>query len=269
MNKQSHKQVANYKRRQSPSIENQVNHSTVSTYFRIIMFFSKCTSQAVIRSLLVTSLVLVQVPIVGECANGFPDNVRTTSVDPSSVNTSCYTHVNETYNESTAMTRTRVVRTSSCCTGYSGEHCNITSNSTKPSEQPQATAAVEDPCGNLTCSSYPDAMCAVVSEKTPVFLNSAGVAVDCCNHRPVEELGRTSCGDVCAFDPCFGKTCSQFPDAICLTTPCDRKPLWLLDTGVSVDCSTGEDLLPERTRRQTNSPTQTPIVIHREGHFRI
>ena len=230
------------------------------------MYFSRYISQAAIRSFLVTSLVLFQMPIVGERANGFPDNVRTTSVDPSSVNTSCYTHVNETYNESTAIilcgkevtntvTRTRVVRT--CCTGYSGEYCNITSNSTKPSEQPQATAE-EDPCGNLTCSSYPDAVCAVVSEKIPVFLNSAGVAVDCGNHRPVEELRKTSCGDVCAFDPCFGKTCSRFPNAICLTTPCDCKPLWLLETGVSVDCSTGEDLLPERTRRQTNSPTQTP-----------
>lgn len=227
---------------------------------------SRYISKAVICSLLVFSLVLFQTP--SSAANGFPSNVRTTTEDPSSSNTSCYTHVKETYNESTTISvrgaevvrivkRTRVVRT--CCAGYSGEHCNIT-NTTKPTQQPQATAA-EDPCGNLTCSRYPDAVCAVATkcgEKIPIFLNSAGVAVDCGNHRPIEELIKTSCGKACPFDPCFGKTCSRFPNAVCLTTPCDCKPLWLLETGVRVDCSTGEQLLPQRTRRQTNSPTQSP-----------
>ena len=223
-------------------------------------------SQAALRSLLVVLVVLFQMPTCGEYVKGFPDNVRTTSLDPSSVNTSCYmyTHVNETHNETTTMmirgaevtkvvTRTRVVRT--CCAGYSGEHCNITSSS----QQPQATAE-EDPCRNLTCSSNPDALCAVVTkcgEKIPMFLDSAGVAVDCGNHRPVEELRKTSCGNVCSFYPYLGKTCSRFPNAICLTTPCDCKPLWLLETGVRVDCSSGEQLLPQRTRRQSQTQSHS------------
>lgn len=232
------------------------------------MAVSRHTSKTVICSLLVLALQVSLIQ-VGECVNGFPDNIRTTSTDPSSANTSCFTNVNQTYNKSITLrirsvqvTRTvretQLVRT--CCAGFSGEHCNITNTT---STQPQEVSA-DDPCGNLTCSSYPDAVCAVVTkcgEKIPVFLNSAGIAVDCGNHRPIEELRKTKCGNVCPFDPCLGKTCSSFPNAVCLTTPCDCKPLWLLETGVRVDCSTGEQISPQRTRRQSDSPTKSPNCI--------
>ena len=216
--------------------------------------------KAVIFSLLV--LVSLAVP-VGD-VNGFPDNIRTTATDlSSSANTSCFTpHVNQTYRiRSVEVTRTvretQLVRT--CCAGFSGEHCNIT-NTTSP--QPQEVSA-DDPCGNLTYSSYVylDAVCAVVTkcgEKIPVFLNSAGIAVDCGSHRPKEELRtETKCGNVCPFDhQCLGKMCSLFPNAVCVTTPSDCKLLWLLETGVRVDCSTGEQISPQRAKRQsTKSPT--------------
>ena len=230
----------------------QVNHCIY-----LNMAVSRHTSKTVICSLLV--LVSLAVP-VGD-VNGFPDNIRTTATDLSSANTSgCITHVNQTYNKSITLRKrsvqvTRTVRETqlvrTCCAGFT--------NTTSP--QPQEVSA-DDPCGNLTCSSYPDAVCAVVTkcgEKIPVFLNSAGIAVDCGNHRPIEELRKTKCGNVCPFDPCLGKTCSSFPNAVCLTTPCDCKPLsWLLETGVRVDCSTGEQISPQRTRRQSDSPTKSP-----------
>ena len=195
-------------------------------------------------SLLVIVVLMLPVP-VGECVNGFPDDIRTTPTVSSSANTSYFTHVDQTYSKSVVrsvqVTRTCTVR-ETCCAGFSGEHCNIT-NTTSP--QPQQVSA-DDPCGNLTYSSYPDAVCAVMtkfSEKIPVFFNSAGIVVDCGNHRPIEELRRTKCGNVCTcpFDPCLGKTCSPFLNAACLTiAPCDCKPLWLLENGVRVDCSSGE-----------------------------
>ena len=203
------------------------------------MAVSRHTSKTVICSLLV--LLALQVSPVG---NDFPDNIITTPTDPSSANTSCFT-VTRTVRE------TQLVRT--CCAGFT----NTTSL------QPQEVSA-DDPCGNLTCSSHPDAVCAVVTkcgEKIPVFLNSAGIVVDCGNHRPIEELRKTKCGNVCPLDPCLGKTCSSFPNAVCLTTPCDCKPLWLLETGVRVDCSSGEQISPQRTRRQSDSPTKSPNCI--------
>ena len=114
-----------------------------------------------------------------------------------------------------------------------GEHCNIT-NTTSP--QPQEVSA-DDPCDNLICSSYPDAVCVVVTKCCEKLLNSAGIAVDCGNHRPIEELRKTKCGNVCPFDPrCLGKTCSQH----------------------RVDYSSGEQISPQRTRRQSDSPTKLP-----------
>ena len=277
----------------------QVNHCIY-----LNMAVSRHTSKTVICSLLV--LVSLAVP-VGD-VNGFPDNIRTTATDLSSANTSgCITHVNQTYNKSITLRKrsvqvTRTVRETqlvrTCCAGFT--------NTTSP--QPQEVSA-DDPCGNLTCSSYPDAVCAVVTkcgekipvflnsagiavdcgnqvsaddtcsnylsyssyaypdavcavmtkcgEKIPVFLNSAGIAVDCGNHKPTEELRtETKCENVCPFDPCLGKTCSRFPNAVCVTTPSDCKPLWLLETGVRVDCSTGEQISPQRAKRQsTKSPT--------------
>ena len=155
--------------------------------------------------------------------------------------------------------RTQLVRT--CCAGFSGEHCDFI-NTTSPQPQ-EFEVSADDTCSNyLSYSSYayPDAVCAVMTkcgEKIPVFLNSAGIAVDCGNHKPTEELRtETKCENVCPFDPCLGKTCSRFPNAVCVTTPSDCKPLWLLETGVRVDCSTGEQISPQRAKRQsTKSPT--------------
>ena len=232
----------------------KAQRGTISSIEQTLQANQYCINMAASKyitcSLLVFVLMLLPVP-VGD-VNGFPDSIITTPSDPSSANKSCFTHVNQTYNRSITLRignvqtvrETQLVRT--CCAGFSGEHCNITA---------------DDPCGNPTCSSYPaDAVCAVVTKcckKIPVLLNSAGIAVECGNHRPIEELRKTKCGNVCPFDPCLGKTCSQFPNAVCLTTPCDCKPLWLLETGVRVDCSTGEQMVsPHRTRQihQQKSP---------------
>ena len=140
-----------------------------------------------------------------------------------------------------------------CCDGYTGLDCNETIATNTSAEE-------ANPCSGLNCTNHPDAVCAVVTRcgvDIPVFLNDIGEVVDCGNHRPLEDLEIGTCGNLCTSDPCAGQTCPEFPSALCLTSACGCKPLWLLETGVRVNCTSGEELLPERTlrvRRQTADP---------------
>lgn len=190
----------------------------------------------------------------------FPRQVETTNTNPST--NSCRQMINQRHTREVVIRgrRTTVVETrlvAACCPGYSGENCNITNTATTNTSQP-GQDQLDDPCRDLSCDRHPDAVCTVVtrcSAEIPVFLNREGEVVDCGNHRPLEDLRRTSCGKACPSDPCSGQTCAAFPTAVCLTTACDCKPIWLLASGVRVDCTSGEELIPQsrRTRRQTDS----------------
>lgn len=179
--------------------------------------------------------------------NGFPVNIQTTSSDPTKSNASCFEIYEFTYEVEVQQNieRTTVRKTENrtrCCQGYTGEFCNISSSS-------------DNACSQLTCRDHPQAVC-IVSMKcgvaVPVFINETGVAVDCGNHKQHEELRKRTCSSICPYNPCAGKTCSLHPTAVCLTRGCDCKPIWLLETGIQVDCSTGDQMVPTRKRRQVN-----------------
>ncbi|CAI8040920.1 hypothetical protein GBAR_LOCUS22749 [Geodia barretti] len=159
-----------------------------------------------------------------------------------------------------------------CCEGFEGENCDV-----KPEQQGSGSGDSEnktdfdlaDPCKNLQCLGVVGATCLTVSkcgERWPVFLLRDGTMAPCTNGQP-RNLSDLTCSGGCVTDPCAGRTCPQFPDAFCVHTACEcNEPMWLLDTGVQVDCETGEQLSPDearerRRRRKRQAETKYGPVI--------
>lgn len=185
----------------------------------------------------------------------FPDSTETVERIPTN---SCYVMITNTYNQqdeghhSNGGVRPTNITSRRCCDGYTGEECNIISD-------PYLAAS---PCSRTTCPNFPNANCAVISrcgEDIPVFVDEEGEILDCGGNSTVPNITSLSCGGLCDRDPCEGLTCSSHPSAICLTSGCSCTPIWLLETGVSVNCTTGEPLTPDqvphsRKRRQIVTP---------------
>ena len=146
---------------------------------------------------------------------------------------------------------TRTIRT--CCDGYTGDDCVELVPTPKPVSRDES-----DPCNGLECEGNENAFCAVVSKcgrNFPLFLTENGQLAVCAN-QPTD-LNSIVCTGTCTEKPCAGKSCPLFPDAQCLTSGCDCKAMWILPSGVQVDCLSGEHVSPEtaRNRRQTRDPT--------------
>lgn len=176
---------------------------------------------------------------------GFPDDVKTVT---DRVNNSCYVNVTIQYRvlqpDNTYIVN-ETITTRNCCQGYSGVECNILSD----------PYLASSPCRDKTCPNDPDAVCAVVSRcgvEVPVFLDEDGQIVDC-DDEDETNITTLSCTGYCSVDPCAGLTCEKYPSAICLTIGCACEPIWLLEDGVSVNCTTGNVIQPDtllRNRRQ-------------------
>ena len=187
--------------------------------------------------------------------NPFPDSVPTDDgrLEP------CFKPVTQTLVNGT---QSRVVN--ECCDGYTGENCDE-----KEPEGGSGDRKVEfdqiDPCKNLECMGVEDAHCLTITKcgnRWPVFLLSDGTLAQCTNGQPVN-VTQLTCTERCVTDPCAGQTCPMHPNAFCVHTACDcNEPMWLLDSGVQVDCETGEMLSPqeakERRRRKRQALTDTP-----------
>lgn len=177
--------------------------------------------------------------------NPFPDSIDT--AENASRHNPCYKEVTETFSNGT---KTRVVTV--CCDGYKGDNCD--------EKDPEPTSGDErvefdpaDPCKNLECRDVEGAQCLTISrcgERYPVFLLTDGTLAQCTNGQPVDVTTLT-CSERCNVDPCAGQTCAMHPNAICVRTACTcNEPMWLLDTGVQVDCDTGEQLSPEEAKER-------------------
>lgn len=131
-----------------------------------------------------------------------------------------------------------------CCPGYTGTECNQVVDPYQES----------NPCRGLICSNHPDAICAVVSKcgrDIPLFLDQSGGKVDCGNEDgSVPDINSLSCNGICTSNPCQDQICQANPLAVCLVRACDCTPMWFLETGEKIDCSTGENI--PRKRRQTS-----------------
>ncbi len=174
---------------------------------------------------------------------------RFTTEDPTS-EPGCFHYVNVTRNYYAFEDGKRVLRNYTelvreCCKGFTGVECN---------------ERIKTPplnCSNLVCEGNPEAFCAEVSKcgrSIPFFMMPDGELAKCDNGQP-SDLSTISCTSICSENPCAGLSCPSFPEAMCMTSSCDCKPLWLLPRGIQVDCSTGKHLTPEeskRRRRQTN-----------------
>ena len=140
-----------------------------------------------------------------------------------------------------------------CCKGYTGQNCDEIVEQEEASGDGKPDLDAADPCKNLVCEGVTGAHCLTISkcgERWPVFLMNDGTVAQCTNGQPVN-VTRLTCTERCASDPCEGRTCSAFPDAFCVHTACDcNEPMWLLDTGVQVDCETGEQLSPEEAKER-------------------
>ena len=205
---------------------------------------------------------------------GFPTTENVMEKRP---NNSCYEYFTTTMyenemNEYGEQTMKEVnVTTRRCCENFDGAECNITITQQQLQDPFQAT----DPCNNRTCPNDPDALCAVVNQcgtEVPIFINLLGQIVDCGETTeqttydrdsvpPSKHTGSSAdtdimtlaCQGYCEFDPCEGQTCPPHPDAMCVQSGCDCQPIWLLDVGVQVNCTTGayvEPSLSARKRRQ-------------------
>ena len=194
--------------------------------------------------------------------NPFHNTITTTSADGTSRD--CFEAVKETLANGT-VNRTANV----CCKGYGGVNC--VEEQPEPTELGSGKPDLDslDPCKNLVCEGVTDAHCLTITkcgERYPVFLHGDGTIAECTNGQPVN-VTELTCTERCASDPCEGQSCSAFPDAFCVHTVCDcNEPMWLLDTGVQVDCETGEHLSPEeakerrmrRKRRQADPSAADP-----------
>lgn len=156
--------------------------------------------------------------------------------------------------------QTTPVTVRECCPGYTGIECNQLTNASV-----QDPYALSNPCKDKTCPNHPDAVCQVVTvcgEDIPVFLDAFGQILDCENENEQDStsIDTLQCNGFCASNPCAGLTCDMFPSAVCLVMGCDCEPIWLLDNGVRVDCSSGNPIDPavslrKRRRRQTDDMT--------------
>ena len=126
-----------------------------------------------------------------------------------------------------------------CCDGWSGTECSVTTPT--PSPTPSVASFTFDPispCANLSCAGVDNAICAVVAKcgrQFPVFLDPKGQLAECTNSQmSVEEI---TCTVPCQVDPCAGNvSCPLYPEAMCFISECDCTALWLLPTGVEVNC---------------------------------
>ena len=137
-----------------------------------------------------------------------------------------------------------------CCGGYGGVEC----------DQIVDPILAASPCSPLSCPNHPNATCAVFSrcgEDVPVFLSDTGDIVDCGSPNVTQfNVTSFSCSGLCPRDPCADLKCNEHPNAICLTVGCSCEPVWILETGVSVNCTTGASLTSQefkRRRRQIES----------------
>jgi hypothetical protein len=178
---------------------------------------------------------------------------------------SCTEIVTETYANGTY--KQTVER---CCEGRTGKHCDELKAEVPEQASGEGKADLDslDPCKNLECHGVVGAQCLTITkcgERWPVFLMADGTLAECTNGQPVN-VTRLTCTERCTTDPCAGLTCSAFPSAFCVHTACDcNEPMWLLDSGVQVDCETGEHLSPEeakerrrRRKRQAENSAPTP-----------
>lgn len=188
---------------------------------------------------------------------GFPDNIDTIPERP---NNGCFVLVNKQYieqvpkempgGEIVVTNETKNITVRQCCEGYSGKECNI------PFTNDPFISS--NPCREKTCPNDPSAICAVVNQcgqYVPLFLDDFGQIVDCgTEDEPAISSNTIACRGFCSSDPCAGQTCAMHPTALCLTLGCDCEPVWLLITGVRVNCTTGEhiDPLVSRRRRQVS-----------------
>ena len=190
---------------------------------------------------------------------GFPTGQKTVE---ERTEKGCFNTVTRTYNvitkeelidgkiEEITKIVNETVETSECCVGYAGVNCNIRID----------PFSASDPCTNKTCPSEPEAQCAVINQcgsQVAVFLNEFGEIVECDTEDEEEtdvDIITVSCQGYCTFDPCANQVCESFPDeAQCFQSGCDCEPIWILDTGVQVNCTSGEHvdpLLSVRNRRQ-------------------
>ena len=109
----------------------------------------------------------------------------------------------------------------------------------------QVNSAVEpfsfdstNPCVGLSCEGVDDSFCTVVDKcgkQLPIFLDYMGKMAACKNGQPLDLKNVTS-HFVCPTDPCFGASCSLYPEATCFVVECSCKPLWLLPSGVEANC---------------------------------
>lgn len=191
----------------------------------------------------------------------FPDGIPTSSSNNDFTVPPCRVVKTKTY-------ETENVTVEECCEGYYGDDCDKKVPQTAEAgsgEDDKPAWDPADPCKNLECHGVEQAQCLTISkcgERWPVFLLPDGTLAQCTNGQPVN-VTRFTCSDRCTTDPCAGRSCSAFPDAFCVHTACDcNEPMWLLDTGVQVDCETGEQLSPEeakeRKRRRKRQATNAP-----------
>ncbi len=206
-------------------------------------------------------------------STGFPSSENVMEKRP---NNSCYKDVTNTMyeneiDENGELTMKEVnFTTRRCCDNFGGAECNISIT-----QQLQDPFQATDPCNNRTCPNNPEALCAVVNQcgaEVAIFINLLGQIVDCgetteqtsddkdsvpspskLTDGANTDITALACQGYCEFDPCKGQTCPQHPDAMCLQSGCDCQPVWLLDVGIQVNCTTGDYVDPSisaRKRRQ-------------------
>uniref|UniRef100_A0A1X7UK13 Uncharacterized protein n=1 Tax=Amphimedon queenslandica TaxID=400682 RepID=A0A1X7UK13_AMPQE len=147
-------------------------------------------------------------------------------------------------------------RTFKCCEGYGGVECDRITD-------PYLAAS---PCSPASCPNFPDATCAVVSrcgKDEAIFLSDTGDILDCGTPNVTTfNITSLSCTGVCPNDPCAGITCTEHPNAMCLTVGCSCEPVWILDSGVSVNCTTGQAVDPQeiKRRRRREISEETPSI---------
>lgn len=188
---------------------------------------------------------------------GFPSDVKVEEQRPSN---SCYITValqqvkRVDYNPENPIVKNETTNTTvrHCCEGYTGDECNIIKDEYMKS----------NPCFGKACPNFPNAVCSTISQcgvDSAVFLDESGKIVDCGSEEESSvNITTLSCIGFCAEDPCANLSCQKFPNALCLTIGCSCQPIWLLETGVSVDCNTGDIVSPEieqnrRRRREVGS----------------
>ena len=142
-----------------------------------------------------------------------------------------------------------------------GRPLSVKSNDMKRSEQSVNNTVKlfsfdpTNPCADLSCEGVDDSFCTVVTKcgkQLPVFLDSLGRVAACKNIQPLDVKNITS-PVVCPTDPCSSASCLLYPEAVCFVTECSCKSMWLLPTGVEVNCFPVDK---RDTRRDTNCGQQ-------------